>query len=354
MTMENEIATPTRNSAVQKQKKIKRVRREDMFKSVRVEEAAPVVDDEDESDCEEESEKTDRIRQLEQELAALKSAEQSPMLPKTKKKQPQKQQKIPERKKKPQKVKAVPKSPPKPKQSASYFAMVLDAKCELQRAFVRMSSLGNGDRVGAFLVFLFSCLYPTFERDFEGAMSDGCSELSRRYRQHIFQTLYDKFLQRAPSVIMSAPKDARLKLSGAAYLVRAGENVVSWRFMRSLPGMSETAATQLSGLFEMMLAMVEEGNAVSEEEFAPLKPWVEQMDFSFAEVYPLLLYIWIIVDVDLPAPPYPFIKPKVVKRLPDGGRVQQQAKRPQMSARRMRKKKQAKAKPVMLFKMGGM
>merc|ERR1712087_27431 len=119
--------------------------------------------------------------------------------------------------------------------------------------------------------------------------------------------------------------------------------------------MSETAATQLSGLFDMMLAMVEEGSVVSEEEFAPLKPWVEQMDFSFVEVYPLLLYIWLILDVALPAPPYPFVKPKVVKRT-DGGTVQQQAKRPQMSARRMRKKKQAKAKakPVMLFKMGGM
>merc|ERR1712087_1033604 len=117
--------------------------------------------------------------------------------------------------------------------------------------------------------------------------------------------------------------------------------------------MSETAATQLSGLFDMMLAMVEEGSVVSEEGFTPLKPWVEQMDFSFAEVYPLLLYIWLILDVDLPAPPYPFVKPKVVTRT-DGGRVQQQqAKRPQMSARRMRKKKQAKAKPVMLFKMGG-
>jgi len=344
-----------------KQKRKRQARRDDLFKPLT---ESPVVNAQSAqsppltatAQSVEELEKEQRIRQLEQELASLKSAEQNespnsskkqqavPAKPKAKK--PQKQQKIKE--KKPAKVEKKAQQPQQQPQSSSYFTMVLDAKSELQGAFVRMSSLGNGERVGEFLVFLFSCLYPIFERDFETEMSVGCERLSRRYRQHVFQTLYDQFLVKSPEVVVSVPNEKRLRLQHSAYQIREGENVVSWRFMMALPGVSENAATQLSGLFDMMLAMADE----EEVDLTMLKPWVEQMDFSFAEVYPLLLYLWLILDVDLPAPPYPFIKPKVRRQVQQ--QVPQQVKRPQMSARRMKKKKQAKAKPVVLFKMGGM
>merc|ERR1739842_81824 len=44
-----------------------------------------------------------------------------------------------------------------------------------------------------------------------------------------------------------------------------------------------------------------------DEDMTPLKPWMDMMDFSFHEIYCLLLYLWFILDVELPTAPYKFI-----------------------------------------------
>merc|ERR1719219_3130078 len=84
------------------------------------------------------------------------------------------------------------------------------------------------------------------------------------------------------------------------------DNMFSWQYLVNVPNLNEEVATRIGGLYEMLEAIDD-----SELDMSPLQLWVDQMEFSITQVYPLLLYIWFLMDTELPAAPYPFIqKPK--------------------------------------------
>merc|ERR1711933_443175 len=43
-------------------------------------------------------------------------------------------------------------------------------------------------------------------------------------------------------------------------------------------------------------------------DMSPLKAWLDMIELPFNEIYCLLLYLWFILDVELPAAPYGIIR----------------------------------------------
>merc|ERR1712228_1070810 len=99
-----------------------------------------------------------------------------------------------------------------------------------------------------------------------------------------------------------ADSNKKIKFKEPAYKLRPADNPLSWKFLMNLPGLNENNATQIGALYSMLGGIDD-----NDLDMTPLKPWMEMMDFSFNEIYCILLYLWFILDVELPAAPYPFI-----------------------------------------------
>eukprot|EP01083_Nonionella_stella_P031659 86684_1 len=268
------------------------------------------------------------------------------------------------------------------KKKECYFEFLTDAKSEMQRAFVKLSNFKQtllaNDKVGLFLVFLFECFYSFFEFDFDSKFRYESVELTKAWRQHIYQTVYEQFW----SKMDGAQKfdEERIKLKQASFKLRLRENVLRWNpFLYKLPALTENNATQFGALFDMLGAIDDDTMDMS-----PLKPWIDQMDLRADETYCMLLYLWLILDVELPCAPYKFIQLRK-KECRDAAAASNEAKSPKQNNNNKQKKhkqkqnqteskkkknnkkqnqqthkrnkgnkKKQKTKPVVLFKMGGM
>jgi hypothetical protein len=154
------------------------------------------------------------------------------------------------------------------------------------------------------------------------------SILRKNFRQHIFQTVYDQYWsqyhpnskKKAAAGFFKINKPSKLlKLENSSYILRCNENLFSWKILMHLPMFREYSGMQLQGMFDMLKNIEtfdddeSTGESLSMSIFNPLIAWVEQIQLNFEECYALLLYIWVILDVQLPLPPYQFVlkaKPK--------------------------------------------
>eukprot|EP01083_Nonionella_stella_P180737 645278_1 len=314
------------------------------------------------------------------------AAEKKPPQPKAKQnKKPKPPQKKMKKKKKKEEIKEEEKEVEAEvviKKKECYFEFLTDAKSEMQRAFVKLSNFKQtllaNDKVGLFLVFLFECFYSFFEFDFDSKFRYESVELTKAWRQHIYQTVYEQFW----SKMDGAQKfdEERIKLKQASFKLRLRENVLRWNpFLYKLPALTENNATQFGALFDMLGAIDDDTMDMS-----PLKPWIDQMDLRADETYCMLLYLWLILDVELPCAPYKFIQLRK-KECRDAAAASNEAKSPKQNNNNKQKKhkqkqnqteskkkknnkkqnqqthkrnkgnkKKQKTKPVVLFKMGGM
>merc|ERR1712154_677422 len=263
-----------------------------------------------------------------------------------------------------------------------YFKSLNDALSEIQATFLRLSKYKNtlysNDKIGLFLFFLFECLYSFFEPHFSKEIKYESYELTKAFRQHIYQTVYDQFWSKCLDVknkrLFNEDKvNKRLKLKQPAYKLRINDNMLSYAFLMNLPGLNENCATQFGALYSMLGGIDDK-----EMDMAPLKPWIDQIDLSFNETYCMLLYLWFILDVELPAAPYNFIGKRSQKKnqnqnnnnnnnvqsisSPKQNKKNQHQNKPQHNKankkqnhqKKKHNKKKQKTKPVVLFKMGGM
>jgi len=148
----------------------------------------------------------------------------------------------------------------------------------------------------------------------------------------------------------------KLKFKQPAYKLRPDDNLLSWKFLMNLPGLDENNATQIGSLFDM-LGMVDD----SDLDMSPMKPWMDMMSLSFNETYCILLYLWFILDVELPLAPYPFIGIKQKVKKEKKQKMEKKIKSPPKPMKKQQKKqnikKKQKAKAVSLadfYKMDGM
>ena len=263
--------------------------------------------------------------------------------------------------------------------SECYFDNLNDALSELQSVYIKLTDYKEGmlkqDKVGLFLAFLFESLYPIFELNF-GTLKYESPELTKQFRQHIYQTVYDQFWSKHldtnnKELFNMGPKTIKLKES--TFKLRPNVNILDWSVVMNLPSITQTLCTQLSSLYDM-LSVIDDDTM----DMSPIKTWLEMMDLPFKEIYPILLYIWFILDVEIPSPPYDFIptkKPKPSNKgntnktkpndncndndsnnnisggSPNGNRNRQNR---QNQGKKKNNKKKQKQKPVVLFKMGGM
>merc|ERR1712113_38835 len=199
-----------------------------------------------------------------------------------------------------------------------YFEHLNDALSELQGIFVKLGSykdtLYSNDKIGLFLVFLFESLYPNFEMNFSKNFKYSSFELTKKYRQHIYQTLYDQFWSKCldlknKELFNNDLKNKKLKLKMSSYRLRKNDNLLSWNVLMNLPSLNENCGTQFGALYDMLAAIDDD------MDMSPLKPWINQMDLSFNETYSILLYLWFILDIELPSPPYTFIANKNMKKM---------------------------------------
>merc|ERR1712113_446288 len=195
------------------------------------------------------------------------------------------------------------------------------------------------DKIGMFLVFLIEFLYPKFQSNFSSHFRYESTELRKRYRQHIYQAMYKKIWSpqlTAKSGMVIVDDKGGIDLKQASYrLVGEEENMFSWQYLVNVPNLNEEIATRIGGLYEMLVAIDDE-----ELDLSPLQLWVDQMEFTITQVYPLLLYIWFLMEKDLPAAPYPFIqKPKPKPKPKAKPAAKQKAAQKQQNAKDQKKGK---------------
>merc|ERR1712217_672206 len=120
------------------------------------------------------------------------------------------------------------------------------------------------------------------------------------------------------------------------------DNMFSWPYLVNVPNLNEEIATRIGGLYEMLEAIDD-----TELDMSPLQLWVDQMEFTITQVYPLLLYIWFLMEKQLPKAPYPFIqKPKPKPKANPAGK-QKAGQKQNAKNQRKGKKKQTKEINVM-------
>jgi len=165
-------------------------------------------------------------------------------------------------------------------------------------------------KTGLFLLFLFECLYSVFQLNFVKELKYESFELTKSYRQHIYQTVYDHFWSKSLDInnknLFNVDKtNKKIKFNEPSYRLRPNDNIFSWNILMNLPTINEFSGTQFSGLYDMLLAIDE----INDDTTTHLKLWIDQIiqSVSFNEVYPILLYVWFILDIEIPAAPYNFI-----------------------------------------------
>jgi len=234
---------------------------------------------------------------------------------------------------------------PKLKMLDAHFARVNDALSELQSAYLRLSNMKktiySKDKTALFLIFLFESFYPTFELNFGNKLERTSVELTKKYRQHIYQCVFDQFwskdamLRKQDGIKVDA--NGQMKFKQAAFRLRPNENMLSWKLLMNLPKLDRNNATQIGALYDMLGGI--------DEDMTPLKPWMEMMDFSFNEIYCLLLYLWFILDVELPTAPYKFIgvvKKKAAVNMNNDKSAKQSKQQPSKHKKIAGKKKEGK------------
>ena len=174
-----------------------------------------------------------------------------------------------------------------------------------------------------------------FSEQFDSYLVYESFELSRRYRQHIYQALCKKVWSIGDNVqMMVMDENGAVQLKQASYLM-VSDNMFSWMYLVNVPNLTEEAETQIGGLYDMLDNIDD-----SDLDFSPLTLWMEQMEFEIKEVYPLLLYIWFMLDLQLPASPYKFIKKPKTKPLPKPKVVPKEKSKAQEAASQKQQKYQ--------------